>query len=65
MIEVHLDRVMTCVLYHLKVLAAVRCMCVDHELPVDWCLEWERDVAETVKELRELIETKGTVLQIR
>ena len=65
MIEVNLEKLMVCVLYHLKVLAAVRCMCKDHGFEVDWCLEWEADVAKSAKELRRLIEIKGNVLVVK
>lgn len=64
MFEVNLDRLMSAVLYHLRVLAAVRCMCKDHGIEVDWCLEWEAEVGETARELRELIEARGNVLRV-
>lgn len=64
MIEVDLDKVLTAVLYHLKVLAAVRCMCKDHGLPVEWCLEWEQEVAKSAKVLQDVMEAQGPILRV-
>lgn len=65
MIELDLEKVMMALLYHLKVLAAVRCMCKEHGLPVDWCRKWEDEVADVAGRVRRVIEIKGNILVVK
>lgn len=65
MIELSLDRLVEGLVWQLKVLAAIRCMCLAHRIDVAWCADLERDTAELLRSVRKVIEVKGNVLVVR
>lgn len=65
MIELDLVKLRLVVVAHLKTLAAVRCLCLAHEIPVGWCAEAEREAAGSLRELRKVIAVKGDVLVMK
>lgn len=65
MIELSLDKVMGCLIWELKVLAAIRCMCVAHEIDCTWCANQERETAELLRAVRRVIKVKGDVLVVK
>lgn len=65
MIELELDKVMRCLMWKLKVLASMRCMCVAHELDAEWCVYHERETAELLRSVRKVIKVKGNVLVVK
>lgn len=64
MIELDLNRLVGVLVQHLQVLAAVRRMCEENELPVEWCEEREREAGELCRAVRLVIERKGGYLQV-
>lgn len=62
MIEVNLTVLSKVCIQQLEILAAVRCMCTKHGLPIDWICEWESEVAGVLKDLRLLRTAQGDTL---
>ena len=65
MIELDLDKVQGCLIWELKVLASIRCMCVAHGIDVAWCAEQERETAGVLRAVRKIVEVKGNVLVVK
>lgn len=65
MIELNLDRLGEGLVWQLEMMAAIRRMCITHEIDCGWCAEKERKTAELLRSLRKVIEVRGNVLQIR
>ncbi|GAI08397.1 unnamed protein product [marine sediment metagenome] len=65
MIELDLEKVQGCLIWKLRVLAAIRCMCVAHEMDVAWCADEERETARLHECLRKVRKAKGDVLVVK
>ncbi len=65
MIELDLDKVMVSLIWELKVLAAIRCVCAAHKIDVGWCANQERETAELLRSVRRVVKVKGNVLVVK
>ena len=65
MIELDLGKVLDSLMWELKVLAAVRCVCVANGIDVVWCAERERRTSGLIGSVRRIIAVRGDVMQIR
>lgn len=65
MIELDLGKVLDSLMWELKVLAAIRCVCVANQIDVVWCVERERGTARLIGSVRRVISARGGVMQIR
>ncbi|MBA7658239.1 hypothetical protein ES703_66188 [subsurface metagenome] len=65
MIELDLEKVRKCLIWNMKVLASIRCMCVANGIDVAWCADEERETAKLHENLRKLIKVKGDVLVVK
>ncbi len=64
MIELDLEKVRRCLIWELKVLAAVRGVCVEQGIDTAWCEEAERETAKVLKSVRRVITVKGEIMQV-
>lgn len=65
MIELELGKVLDSLMWELKVLGAVRCVCVANQIDVTWLAERERGTARLVEAVRRVVAVRGEVMQIR
>lgn len=65
MIELDLVKLQGCLIWELKVLAAIRRMCVEHEINVGWCTEREVETAGLHEALRRVRKVRGDVLVVK
>ena len=65
MIELDLDKVMSSLVWKLKVLAAMRSMCGANEIDAGWCIGEEQETAELLRSVRRVVQVKGNVLVVK
>lgn len=65
MIELDLVKLQGCLIWELKILAAVRRMCVDHGIDVTWCTNQEQETAKLHEQLRKVVKMRGEILVVK
>lgn len=65
MIELDLKKLMGCLIWELKIVAAVRRMCADRGIETTWLDEQEREAAKLHESLRLVVKMKGDVLVVK
>lgn len=65
MVELDLRKLMDCLIWELKVLAAVRRACADHGIETGWLDSQEGEVAKLHESLRMVVKMRGDVLCVR
>lgn len=65
MIELDLKKLMGCLIWELKILAAVRRMCAEQGFDMTVLAEQEREAARLHESLRLVVKAKGDVLVVK